>query len=428
MTRCFLLIAACLTLTLDASALSLQEAVDSTLRTNPDILASKQNVEAARQVYKQARGAYLPTVDVLLAAGREKSNNTTTRALGSDNLSLTRKERGVTITQLLYDGSSTRNLVAQQSALVDSALARLTSSKENTSLQAVQVYLELLRREQVVKLAQENLKHHEATLSKIRERFESGVGTKVDVIQTQGREAQSRSNLLLSQRDVKDGVAQFYRVVGETPANLSDPSMVTGLPGTLDDALQTAYKNNPQLLAAQSDLNAAIASHKQATGLFLPRFDLVLGATRNDDIDGSVGANDDNTAMVRMTYNLFRGGTDRARLNEAEAREFAARETVRSVKRGVTQDVTVVWDQLKDLDQRLDYLKSHVDSTRKVLSVYNEQLTLGKRTLLDLLDIQNELLRSQVAYVTGRYSEMLARYQLLASVGELLDKMGVEQQ
>lgn len=427
MTRYFLSFMACAVLSFNSSAMTLQDAVKSTLQTNPDIQASRLNVEAAREVYREAKGNYLPSVDVILAGGREKSNNSTTRALNVNDLTLTRKERGVTITQLLYDGSATRNLVAQQSAQVDAALARLSTSKENTSLKAVQVYLEMLRRQEVVDLAKENLAHHDTTLKKIRERFESGVGTRVDVVQTEGREAQSRSNLLLAQRDVNDGMAQFYRVVGKNPDDLSQPGGVAGLPKSLDEALQIAYAHNPQLVAAQSQLAAAVASHKQVVALFKPRFDLVLGATRNDDVDGQVGPNDDNTALVRMTYNLYRGGSDKARLREAQAREYAARETVASVKRGVTQDVTVVWDQLKDLEQRLDYLKAHVDSTRQVLKVYNEQLSLGKRTLLDLLDVQNELLRAQVAYVTGRYTEILARYQLLASTGELLDKMGLDQ-
>ncbi|MCB1646639.1 MAG: TolC family outer membrane protein [Pseudomonadales bacterium] len=408
-----------------ALAQSVSEVVQTTLRTNPDILASKYNVDAAEELRKQARGAYFPSIDLVIAGGRESSNNTTTRALGVDELRLTRKEKSLKVTQLLYDGFSTASFVRQQSALVDSAVARLVSSQESISLRAIQVYLEQLRREAVVELARENLDHHDKTLSKIQERFENGVGTKVDVVQTQGRRAQSKGNVLLSERDVKNGEAEFYRVVGEYPKNLVSPPPVTGLPETLEQAIEIAMRNNPGLLAAEADLEAAIAAREQARSTYHPRFDLEVGATRNDDTDGSVGANDDETAVIRMTYNLFRGGADKARRNETEAREFAARETARSIRRAVQEDVTLVWNELQDVLMRLEYLEAHVKSTEEVLVVYNEQLSLGKRTLLDLLDIQNEVLRSKIALITGESTAALARYRVLASTGRLLETMGI---
>jgi outer membrane protein, adhesin transport system len=408
-----------------ASAQTLDEAIRATLRSNPEVLASNYSVMAAEALKNQARGGYFPSLDLVIAGGRENSNNTSTRALGEDDLYLTRAERSLRLTQLLFDGSSTRNLVKQQSALVDSALARLVGTQENVSLRAIQVYLESLRRDVVVRLAEENLKYHEETLGKITERFESGVGTKVDVVQTRGRRAQSKSNVLLSQREAKNGIAEFYRVVGEYPESLAVPQVVNGLPGTLEQALELALSNNPRLKAVEAELEASIAGKKQAKGSFYPRFDLEVGATRNDDTDGSEGANDDETAVVRMTYNIYRGGADRARLNEAEAREFAVRESVRSSQRAVEEDVTLIWNELQDIMVRLEYLDAHVKSTEEVLSVYREQLTLGKRTLLDLLDVQNELLRAQISKVSGEYIALLARYRVLASTGQLLNTLEI---
>jgi len=299
------------------------------------------------------------------------------------------------------------------------------SSQENVSLRAIQVYLEVLRRDAVVVLASDNLSQHDQTLSKIRERFESGVGTKVDVVQTQGRRAQAKSAVMLTQRNAKNGRAEFYRIVGENPNELVDPDTIAGLPGTLEQALEIAYRNNPGLKAVEAELKAAEASRKQSKSGYHPRVDLELGVTRNEDIDGAIGANDDESALLRMTYNVYRGGGDKARINEAEAREFAARETLRSSRLAVAEDVTLIWNELQDIMMRLEYLEAHVVATEEVLDVYNEQLTLGKRTLLDLLDIQNELLRARVAYLSGQYSEVLARYRVLTSTGQLLSTMGI---
>ena len=107
-------------------------------------------------------------------------------------------------------------------------------------MRAIQVYLEVLRRESVVELAKVNLAHHDNTLSKIQERYDNGIGTKVDVVQTQGRQAQSKSNVLLAQRDARNGVAEFYRVVGENPNNLTKPAEIAGIPTTLEQAIEVA--------------------------------------------------------------------------------------------------------------------------------------------------------------------------------------------
>lgn len=407
---------------------SLDDAVRTTLRTNPDILTSRYNVEAAEQLRRQARSGYFPVIDLVLAGGRENSNNATTRAAGFDDLSLTRENKSLKLTQLIYDGFSTKNLVLQQTALLDAATARMGSSQDNVSLRAIQVYLEVLRRDAVVVFASDNLAEHDLTLGKIRERFESGVGTKVDVVQTQGRRAQAKSAVMLTQRNAKNGRAEFYRIVGENPNDLEDPEPISGLPGTLMQALEIARTNNPGVKAAGAELKAAEAARKQTKSGYHPRVDLELGVTRNEDVDGSIGANDDETALVRMTYNIFRGGGDKARINEAEAREFAARETLRSTHLAVEEDVTLIWNELQDIIVRLQYLEAHVVATEEVLKVYNEQLTLGKRTLVDLLDVQNELLRARIAHVTGLYVEMLARYRVLTSTGQLLPTMGIAPQ
>ncbi len=412
-------------LSISVQGQSLIETVSKTLQSNPDIQTSRYNVEAAEQLRRQARGGFFPVIDLVLAGGQENSNNVTTRAAGFDELQLTRKERGIRVTQLLYDGFSTSNLVKQQSALLDAAAARLGSSRENVSLRAIQVHLEVLRRDAVVALAVENLNQHDMTLSKIQERFDSGVGTKVDVVQTRGRRAQAKSAVLLTQRDAKNGRAEFFRVVGENAVSLERPEPIVGIPTTLASALEIAYNSNPALMAAKAELEAAVAARKQAKGNFHPTVNLELGATRNDNIDGAVGANDDESALVRMTYNLYRGGSDKARSNEAEAREFAARETLRSSRLVVEEDVTLIWNELQDILIRLEYLEAHVMATKEVLKVYNEQLTLGKRTLLDLLDVQNELLRAEVAYVSGQYLALLARYRVATSGGQLLNTLGV---
>ncbi|MDO7571882.1 MAG: TolC family protein, partial [Pseudomonadales bacterium] len=305
---------------------------------------------------------------------------------------------------------------------------RLATTLENTALRSAQAYLEVLRRDQVVALAQVNLAQHDETLLKIEERFESGVGTKVDVVQTKGRRAQSKSSVLLSEKDAQNGRVEFYRVVGESPRELSLPVRPKGLPETLEQAVQLAFRNNPQVKAAQFDLEASQSARKQLLGGYHPRVDLALGATRNDDMDGSPGANDDETAVIKMSYNLYRGGADRAKMKEAIARINGAEQALIALRRSITQDVSILWNDLEDLSIRIEYLQLHVTSTEEVLAVYLEQLAIGKRTLLDVLDIQNELFRARSGLVSAEFQLRLAEYRLLATGGQFLGSMGLTNQ
>ena len=407
-----------------SSGQTLVEAIEQTLLTNPNIQASAYNVDAAGALRRQAVAGYLPSIDLVLARGLEKSDNTTTRATGDVSRNFNRFERSITLNQMLYDGFSTAAFVNQQNAILAATTQRLATTRENTALRSAQAYLEVLRRDQVVALSQVNLVQHEETLQKIEERFESGVGTKVDVVQTKGRRAQSKSSVLVSEKDAQNGRVEFYRVIGESPRALSLPVRPKGLPETLEQAVQTAFRNSPQVKAAQFDLEASQSARKQILGGYHPRVDLALGATRNDDMDGSPGANDDETAVIKMSYNLYRGGADRAKMKEAIARINAAEQALISLRRSITQDVSILWNDLEDLSVRIEYLQLHVTSTEEVLEVYLEQLSIGKRSLLDVLDIQNELFRARSGLVSAEFQLRLAEYRLLATGGQFLTSMG----
>jgi adhesin transport system outer membrane protein len=411
-----------------SSGQTLVEAIEQTLLTNPNIQASAYNVDAAGALRRQAVAGYLPSIDLVLARGLEKSDNTTTRATGDVSRNFNRFERSITLNQMLYDGFSTAAFVNQQNAILAATTQRLATTRENTALRSAQAYLEVLRRDQVVALSQVNLVQHEETLQKIEERFESGVGTKVDVVQTKGRRAQSKSSVLVSEKDAQNGRVEFYRVIGESPRALSLPVRPKGLPETLEQAVQTAFRNSPQVKAAQFDLEASQSARKQILGGYHPRVDLALGATRNDDMDGSPGANDDETAVIKMSYNLYRGGADRAKMKEAIARINAAEQALISLRRSITQDVSILWNDLEDLSVRIEYLQLHVTSTEEVLEVYLEQLSIGKRSLLDVLDIQNELFRARSGLVSAEFQLRLAEYRLLATGGQFLTSMGFANQ
>ncbi len=151
-----------------------------------------------------------------------------------------------------------------------------------------------------------------------------------------------------------------------------------------------------------------------------------LGITDNKNLDGIAGENDDMSAMLRMRYNLFRGGADRARRQETAERMGAAKESIRRAQRIIEEDVLLSWNGLLTIRARLDYLSGHLESTKEVVSSYKEQFKLGQRSLLDVLDSENELFNARASLLSAQYAEIFSLLKVLGSMGLLLDTLGIE--
>lgn len=405
-----------------ATAQSLTEAVDQTIKTNPDVLIDANRRLSIDEVVNQAKGGYRPKIDLSLGIGREWSENTTTRP-GSDNL--TRRESALTLSQMLYDGFGTKSEVERHTARVQSAAHKLAGTSEQVGLRAVETYLEVLRRQELLALTQGNLSAHERTFEQIKLRADSGVGRKADLEQAQARLALSQANLASAQANLREASINYQRVVGTQPLDLSRPAIPEGLPASMDDAVQTAVANHPILRSAKADIDATHAQTRAAESLLRPRVDLELGTSWNDNLDGVDYKNNDAYAMLRMRWNLYRGGSDKARIAETRIQTLEATEVMNRTQREVEESTRLSWNALETSLDRLPKLKAHAESTELTRDAYGKQFNIGQRTLLDLLDSENELYTARANYVDGQFIEMFARYRLLADEGRLIETLGV---
>ena len=220
------------------------------------------------------------------------------------------------VRQLLYDGQGTVSEFERQRALVNSRAYDTFSTAEVTGLKAVEVYLDVLRGQELVQLAINNLSNHQKTYDRIVKRGERGVGSKADVQQALGRLALAKTNLMAEENNLDDAIAAFINVVGHDPVDLQKPeSREHLLPASFDEARITALDNHPQLKSAEADVDAAVEQHQAARALFFPRIHLEISGSNNDNLDGVPGRNKDTQAMLRGRYN-FTGGKDIARRQE----------------------------------------------------------------------------------------------------------------
>jgi adhesin transport system outer membrane protein len=414
----------CLSAPLQAEPL--KDVIENVVKTNPDVLATTNHRRSADNEVRVAKGGYFPKVDVTLGYGRERTDNPYTRSAGFDNVTLTRREAEITLRQMLFDGFGVGSEVDRQKARLNSSAFLAYGTSEEISLNAVEAYIEVLRQQDLVALARQNMQNHQRTYDQIQMRSDSGVGRKADQEQAQGRLSLAKSNLLAAESDLKDSETQYLYVTGNAPNSLVKPELPEQLlPKTEAEAVEMAVGNHPILKSALADVEAAQAQHQAAKSLLYPRLDIELSAARDKNLSGVEGENNNRQAMLRLRYNLFEGKSDSARVDQTSLLTQEATEISNRTRRQVEQATKMSWNAYTSARARLAHLKDFMTSSESTREAYGKQFNLGQRTLLDLLDSENEYFTASSSYVTGQYTQLFAAFRLLQNEGRLLEALGV---
>lgn len=405
---------------------SLKDVVQEVMKTNPDVLIEKTEQSAREHVVKQSHAGWLPRIDVSAGQGYESSDNSSTN--GDD--SLWREEASAKLTQNLFTGMQTTNEIKRTQSRVDAQAQQVSATIENVTLSAAERYINLIRQQTLLTLAERNLKSHQTIQDQISLRMKSGVGRKSALDQTNGRTALAESNLIAEENNYSDALANFVFVVGRGPnGELEDvPTFEDILPATKNDATDLALLNNPQLKSANADVQQAIYQCKTAKGEFSPKFTFELERTWNNDIDGVDNINEDFIAAIRMNYNLYNGGRDLNRVRETHELVNQAKSIRDRTHRQVIESVGLSWNSYNASNRQLDFLTAHKDAMTKTQTAYRKQFNIGQRTLLDLLDTENELFESERAYTDSLYDRIFAQYRILAVAGELYSALTKEKE
>jgi adhesin transport system outer membrane protein len=404
--------------------------VGTALSTNPDVAEARERWRARREEVREAEGGYLPSVDLNAGYGYEYTDSPSTRAAGDHSNDLDREELGLNIRQMLFDGWGTRSEVERQRARMDSAAARLLAAGESTAMRATEAYVGLQLYQELKDISVENLQIHKRIQDQIRLRSNAGVGSRADYDQVESRVALAEADLVAARVNLLDARTTFRRVVGSPPAatGYASARIAPGtLPESLQRALEIAQQNNPVLHTAAADIEAARAQHEAAKQFDYPRFDLELGGNINNDIDGTEGHANDMSAMLRIRYNLYRGGSDAARkrataYNINEAVDVRDRST-----RQLEETIRLAWAAFQATATQLPLLERQVKAATATRNAYAKQFNIGQRTLLDLLNSEQEVLRARQSVAETHSDHLLAQYRVLEAMGELVDHLGVAQ-
>jgi len=409
-------------------SLTLTDTMRETIASNPDILVTEKDHHAIQEALEQAKAPYFPKLNVHFGYGPDVNENSNTIATSNPEPLMPKREAGITLDQNIFEGFATQSDVARNSARVSSAVYKVISTVEDTMERDTEVYLGVLREQELLKLAQNNLAFHEKIVHMIELRAESGVSRKADLYQANARLSLARANLLAEVSNLSDSKANFYRTVGVQPELLILPSFPDRryLPSSKEQAIEIAVRNNPVVKSAEADIYATIEQHNAAKANNYPHLDLQLSDELDRNVGGQRGPSFERSAILRLSYNLFNGGADIGRQRETAFQIEEAKQIRLHAIRQLVEAVKLTWDLYVTAKAQLSMLKDHVNESERTVGAYEKQYQIGQRTLLDLLDSQNELFAAQRAYVGGRYDLLQSSYRILRDEGISIVALNME--
>jgi adhesin transport system outer membrane protein len=426
-TKISLLVAALLA-SLGAQAQNLPaplvQAARKAVVSNPEVQARWNGFKAAGNERDVARGGFFPQVDLTASVGREERNTPLTN-YGSYDFNATQ----LTLNQMLFDGMFTSSEVKRLGYAKLTRYYELAEASETAALEAIRAYADVVRYRELVEASTQNYVEHKQSTMLVEERANAGVGRRVDVEQANGRLALAESNLLTELTNLHDVSARYLRVVGEMPAAglppLPEQFKLGTMPASTEVLMRDGLQGSPTLNAAVENVrafNSAIASRKAA---YLPRVDFRAYSSWDNNTGGITGDTRVNGLQLVLNYNLFRGGADRARERQAVDQKEQARDLQEKACRDVRQTLSIAYSDVRSLNEQLRYLDQHRLATEKSREAYRQQFEIGQRTLLDLLDSQNEYFEASRAYISARHNQVAAQARTLAGMGQLVAALGV---
>lgn len=405
---------------------SLAQAVQIAVDTNPSVQEAIKSKLATEQAVYRAYGAYFPSLDLEAGIGRERSKNQTTISQpGGDYETLTRRETGLSARQLVFDGFATPSEVARNKAQLEVTAEQILATSNNVALNVTKAYLDVIRNTKIVWLAKSNLLRHQKILKLVKKRSESGLSKRAELVQAEGRVALAETNYRTARSNLSQAKIDYVRVVGHKARGLHTPSVTPVVPASEHLALHDALIANPELKAANFDIDEAQAQNRAAKAAYYPRFDVELSARDDNDIDGVDSPNREYSAMIRARWNLFRGGSDIARDRETAFLKSQSKAIRDNTMRQVIESTSLSWESIDTNTRLYRYYRDYSRATRATADAYKKQFQLRKRSLLDLLDSEDEYFSAERAFVNSRYDLLYAKYRILNSIGTILPKLHV---
>lgn len=403
-----------------AGADTLRDALVSAYHTNPTLTAQRQTLEGTDATVAIAKAAGRPQVSATAGLNRDLSRSGILNVAGNgqENLSV-----GLDLSYPLYNGGSVKNAVRAAKTRVEAGRATLRAVEGDVFTQAVAAYMDVIRDRAIVELNQNNVKVLETNLEATRDRFQIGDLTRTDVAQSEARLQLGRAQLATAQGNATASEATYRQVIGHPPGNLAPPPPLPPLPKSADEAVRIALANNPDLVAVSQQEMAAGYDVRVAEAGRLPTLAGVLSNTYVNSIGGTKfpgvpSTGTQSTIGLSAQIPVFQGGLPAARIRQAQAQQGQLREQVVGTERAVVQAARAAFANYQAAQDAIQAQTVAVQANQLALEGNRAEQSVGTRTIIEVLNAEQELLNSQVALVTAKRDAYVAGFQLLNAMGQ----------
>ena len=406
----------------DAGAL--REVVQRAIDTNPEVTARLNALRASTDAVDVARGGWYPHLNLDASSGRV-DDDITSRKPPVQNYSVS--GASLSLNQLIWDGLATYKDVTR---LGHDKLARyfeLQDITEQTALEAVRAHQDVARFRELVLLAEDNYVQHRYLYGQLGSRYKAGVGRGVDLEQAAARLALAESNLTTETANLHDVTARYLRVVGSQPPNPGAPVelMVMTLPTNAEDAITVALRDNAAISASIENLRSARANSQTKESAFQPRVEARLRSGTGHNFDTVIDQKRYTSGEVVLNWNLFNGGSDQARVRQSVNQLNQAADQRDKACRDTRQNAGIAYNDTRKQVEQIGALERNVAAIGKTREGYRQQFEIGQRSLLDLLNSEDEYYSAKRQLANAKADLRIAQARTLATMQRLVVQLGL---
>lgn len=399
-----------------AKAESLEEVLASTYSTNPTLLARRARLRSADEAVPQALANWRPTVAMTGSVGRGLYSN---NAYAKYDMARTPKTGAVTLTQPLYRGGRTVAATSQADNTVLSERALLAATEQSILLAATNAYLNVVRDEEVVKLSINNEQVLRRQLEATQERFKVGEITRTDVSQAEARLSKATADRVAAEGTLQSSRANYLNNVGRPPETLVQPTLPPTMPATLDEVSAVALAQNPNVVAADYSYAAAQDGVDLVFGELLPTVSLSADVNRSLQTSTMKSETIAQEVLLNLSVPLYEGGGTYSRVRASKHTAGQRRIEADQARRDAMETGSKAWETLQAAKAQAKAFESQIKASELALAGVREESKVGSRTVLDVLNAEQELFDARVNLAKAQHDVLAAGYQVKSALGQM---------
>lgn len=423
---------------INLQALTLKDSVLEALDTNPIVQERLKNFNETQQDLEITKSEWLPSLDYRATFGRNEAGNLkdeTNESSYNHNVideGYNHYTQSLKLTQNIFNGFSTTHKIDYQKARILGAAHHYLENANDIAFQMVGAYLDVVRSYQLLQNAKDNVVINEKIYKDVQSLYDQGLTTKSEMTKIYASLSLAKSNLVVQKNNTVDKEFRFKRLLGRDAdvSSFTLPALNYAMPESKERAAMYAIQNNPSILVSNFNIKGAQALYKEKKSKFYPTVDLEVEQVFNDvNRRNNFDMPDDRLkAYVVLSWNLYKGGAHTADVQKSKSTINKEVELQRDLKRQTIEGLELSWSAYEMLGQQLEELYKYYDYSQETLDSYQSEYEMGRRTLLDLLSAQNDLVNSKSQIINAQMDKLFAQYRILDAMGLLVNAVVEDEQ